>query len=291
MNNTINKLLKNLDLNPSKTYSNAEMLKKEILQENKNMSGIYRWINEETGNTYVGSGMNLTKRIRSYYQVSELKKNPRHINKALLKYGHDKFKLEILEYCDKDKLMEREQFYLDQLNPSYNILKQAYSLEGFKHSAETIELLKEREFSKEHRDNLSKANTGRVFSEETLSKLSKSLTEYRKEHFLTPEALENIKQKTTEREGVPVVLINQNTGEEIEFSTQTDAGEFLGISRQAVKNAFERDSVLGKLYKVKRINKNDKGNIKQSETDLTVKQKSDNIDLPIEMPSFLDDID
>jgi group I intron endonuclease len=104
-----------------------------------------------------------------------LERNPRHINRALLKYGHDKFRLEILEYCDKDKLTEREQFYLDELNPSYNIIKQAYSLQGFKHSAETIENLKDREFSQEHRDNLSKANTGREFSEETLNKLSKSI--------------------------------------------------------------------------------------------------------------------
>lgn len=151
--------------------------------------------------------------------------------------------------------MEREQFYLDKLNPSYNILKQAYSLEGFKHSAETIEGLKDREFSQEHRDNLSKANTGRQFSEETLYKLSESMKSYHREHPLTPEALVNIKQKTTEREGVPVTLVNQDTGEEIEFSTQTDAGKFLGISRQAVRNAFNRDSILSKLYKVKRTDK------------------------------------
>lgn len=191
---------------------------------------------------------------------------------------YDKFKLEILEYCDKNKLIEREQFYLDELNPSYNILKQAYSLEGFKHSAETIEKLKEREFTPEHRDNLSKANTGREFSEETLVKLSESVKSYRKKHPLTPEAVENIKQKTTEREGVSVVLVNQETGEETEFATQTDAGSFLGITRQAVKNAFDRGSILGKLYKVKRI-------------DVDNNQRSTVNDFDQEMPSFLDDVD
>jgi len=247
------------------------------------LAGIYRWINEETGETYVGSGLDLTKRIRSYYQTTELERNPRHINRALLKYGHDKFRLEILEYCDKDKLTEREQFYLDELNPSYNILKQAYSLQGFKHSAETIENLKDREFSQEHRDNLSKANTGREFSEETLNKLSKSIREYHKEHPLTPEALENIRQKTTEREGVPVTLINQDTDEEMEFPTQTEAGKFLGISRQAVKNVYDRDSILGKLYKVKRFNKDD--------IDSTQQSKTDHYDFSHDFPSFMDDID
>jgi len=38
----MNKLLKNIDLEPIKTYSNAGLLKKEILQENKHLSGVYR---------------------------------------------------------------------------------------------------------------------------------------------------------------------------------------------------------------------------------------------------------
>lgn len=129
-------------------------------------------------------------------------------------------------------------------------------MEGFKHSAETIEKLKEREFTQEHKDNLSKSATGREFSEETLQKLSESISKYHKEHPLTPEAFENIKKKTTEREGVPVVLVNKNTGEQTQFETQTDAGNFLGITRQAIKKALDRDSILSKLYKIKRSNNN-----------------------------------
>ena len=43
----------------------------------------------------------------------------------------------ILEYCDKSVLLEREQYYLDSLNPPYNILKLAGSSSGFKLSEET----------------------------------------------------------------------------------------------------------------------------------------------------------
>lgn len=103
---------------------------------------------------------------------------------------------------------------------------------------------------------------------------------YRKEHPLTAEAIEKIKQKTTQREGVPVVLANQNTNEETEFSTQTDAGVFLGISRQAIKNAFERDSILGKLYKVKRIVKSKDDNIANVQSDIdNRKSKIDDLNL------------
>jgi len=41
----------------------------------------------------------------------------------LVNYGYSKFTFEILEYCDADIVLEREQYYLDTLQPVYNILK------------------------------------------------------------------------------------------------------------------------------------------------------------------------
>jgi group I intron endonuclease len=49
--------------------------------------------------------------------------------------------LEILEYCEIDTLMDREQYYLDKFNPEYNILKIAGSFRGFKHSEVTKEIM------------------------------------------------------------------------------------------------------------------------------------------------------
>lgn len=92
----------------------------------------------------MGSGLNLSKRIGEYYNESVLKINPRPIHAALLKYGYENFQLEILEYCRADELIEREQYYLDLLNPEYNILKTAYSLMGYKHSAENIAKFKQK---------------------------------------------------------------------------------------------------------------------------------------------------
>jgi group I intron endonuclease len=59
------------------------------------------------------------------------------IYSALLKKGYSNFTLEILEYCDSADLLKREQYYIDKLNPEYNILKTAGSSLGFKHSDET----------------------------------------------------------------------------------------------------------------------------------------------------------
>lgn len=103
-------------VSPVKSYGNAELLK-----DNNKQSGIYRRVNNVNGKTYVGSGVNLTKRLRSYYNNKELNRKPRPIQDALLKYGHKNFSLDIFEYCPNTKLLEREQFYLDLLIPEYNI--------------------------------------------------------------------------------------------------------------------------------------------------------------------------
>ena len=52
----------------------------------------------------------------------------------MIKYGHNKFSLDILEYCKPDVLLKREEYYIDQIKSKYNILKMAGSNWGFKHS-------------------------------------------------------------------------------------------------------------------------------------------------------------
>lgn len=72
------------------------------------------------------------------------------INKALKKYGHSKFRLEILEYCDSLSVIKREQYYLDLLKPEYNVLKTAGSSLGFKHSEESLIKRSEARKGKKH---------------------------------------------------------------------------------------------------------------------------------------------
>lgn len=131
--------------NPVLSYENADVLKKAIVDDNKGKSGIYKWINLRSGNSYIGGSINLGKRLKSYYSYSHITDSRRNmvIHKALLKYGYSNFKLEILEYCNKDEVLSREQYYLDLLKPEYNSLKIAGSPLGFKHSEETKAKYKE----------------------------------------------------------------------------------------------------------------------------------------------------
>jgi group I intron endonuclease len=140
------------------------------------------------------------------------------------------------------------------LCPEYNILKNAYSLLGYKHSEENLAKFKLKKISQEHKNILSSVHLNKEVSEETRDKLSKATLNFKKNNPLTPEALANITAKTTEREGVPVLVLNTQTNEVIEFPTLTKAGEYLEVKRQAIRNAIKRESLVKGLYRVSEKN-------------------------------------
>ena len=123
------------------SYNDALSNKKKAILDNKGKSGIYRWTNLDSNKSYVGSSLDLGRRLRNYYTenfISHPSRKNMYINNALLKYGYSKFKLDILEYCTSKNLAAREQYYLDTLNPQYNILKVVYSSLGYKHSDDAL---------------------------------------------------------------------------------------------------------------------------------------------------------
>ena len=64
------------------------------------------------------------------------------ICRALIKYGHSSFKLEILEYCAPEDLEDRENYYIDSVNPEYNVVQKSNAMPsrvGYKHRKSTIE--------------------------------------------------------------------------------------------------------------------------------------------------------
>lgn len=110
-------------------------MKKIIILENRGKSGIYMITNKLTKNVYIGQSTNLSNRFLKYFSQSYTKsKENLIISRALIKYGYTNFRVDILEYCEKPLLNQREQYYLDLLKPQYNILKIAGSSLGYKHS-------------------------------------------------------------------------------------------------------------------------------------------------------------
>ena len=117
------------------------MQKSLIFKDNKDKSFVYRWINKVNNKEYLGSTANAKRRLLKYYDLSSLNLVSMPIYKAILKHGHSNFIFEIIEYCEPDKVLEREQYYLDNFDFDYNVLEKADSIFGYKHTEETKELL------------------------------------------------------------------------------------------------------------------------------------------------------
>jgi group I intron endonuclease len=126
------------NVNSVKFYEDAYTMRKTIIKDNENKSGIYKWTNKLTDDFYIGQSIDLAKRFIKYFNLSYLKnKETLVISRALIKCGYSNFSLEILEYCDIANLTEREQYYFDKLNPRCNTLKIAGSSLGHKVTEDT----------------------------------------------------------------------------------------------------------------------------------------------------------
>ena len=143
-------------------------------------SGIYQIRNLVNGKVYVGSAVNLRARMQSHFgELKNNKHNNRHLQRAYDKYGLDKFVFEVLEYVEKDMLLEREQYYIDTLNAvkeGYNLSPTAGSLLGFKLSEEAKTKIskgnKGKKRSAECIKQIRERNLGRRLTEEQKAKIS-----------------------------------------------------------------------------------------------------------------------
>jgi group I intron endonuclease len=175
------------------------------------------------------------------------------IHNALLKYGFSNLTLEILEYCKEGiNPITREQFYLELLKPEYNILQEAGSSLGFKHSDETLEFFKNiRKVNEETRKNLSLAATGRILTDEVKNKIS----EARKGIKLSDETRDKISAATIALIGIAGIVKDINTNEILEFTNLTDAAKFIGVSRTAVSKSLNTGKPIKKQFIVATKNK------------------------------------
>lgn len=141
------------------------------------ISGIYAIVNLYNGKRYVGSSLSIAKRKHLHiWYLNKRNHQNKHLQRAWNKYGIDGFEFIVLEECDKDDLIGREQYYIDILKPEYNICLIAGNTQGRKFSDEAIEKNRLAHLGKitspETKIKLSIAGKGKKRSTETRAKMS-----------------------------------------------------------------------------------------------------------------------
>ena len=157
----------------------------------KNYSGIYCIKNKINNKIYIGKTKNFYKRYKQY--VSSFKNNDTSkINQYLLnsfcKNGFDCFNFTIIEFCDLDKLSERELFWMQYYNSTdkrygYNLrMDSSTGMITHEKTKEKISRRLKKEWENGIRDNHSEKlkESWKNRDKEKQSKiLSKNLTKYK----------------------------------------------------------------------------------------------------------------
>lgn len=83
--------------------------------------GIYRIKNSINSKIYIGSTKNIEARWAKHKALLRHNKHQNaHLQNAWNKYGENAFIFEVIEECKIEDLINREQFFIDSLNPEYN---------------------------------------------------------------------------------------------------------------------------------------------------------------------------
>ncbi len=150
-----------------------------IEYRHNNVSGIYMIRSCINGKIYIGSAKNLY--LRKHIHVCQLRGEYHfniHLQRHSNKYGAEKMMFFIIEYCDIDILVVREQYWIDILKPEFNIMPNAGSHLGFKYTDESKEKMRQvklgKKASEETKRKMSEVRKGRKQTEEWKRKIKES---------------------------------------------------------------------------------------------------------------------
>lgn len=111
---------------------------KNIRRNTSLVSGIYCIINLTNSKIYIGSSINIYKRLNEHLGL--LRKNKhgtQHLQHSFNKYGEDMFYSIILEECAREILEYKEEYWINLLDADYNVIKTNLSRPALSFSEET----------------------------------------------------------------------------------------------------------------------------------------------------------
>jgi group I intron endonuclease len=245
-------LIKN-ELNPIFSYEELQLneVRKKILFETRNLSGVYMILNKITLDFYIGSAS--TGKIYSRFYRHLISFNGSKIVKlAVKKYKLTSFAFLVLELFpeiitkeNNNKLIDLEDFYLKTMLPNYNILTEAGSSFGYKHT-EITRLNMSKNYSESRKEWIKNLNKGKTLSPEIIEKIREKALN-RKPLTYSAEALATMKKKSK-----PITLYNLDRTVYGNFPSISDAAKTVGCDIKTINRALKTEKkILKKRFIVK----------------------------------------
>lgn len=135
--------------------------------------GVYMLI-APSGSAYVGSSIRLRRRVLHHFARMRCGEHENaSVQAAFTKYGS--LEAKVLEYCDKDVLLAREQHWIDTLHPNLNGCKFAGApMRDAGVAAKLSAALRGRSVSEEWRRRISATKSGVTLSDEQKRRISEA---------------------------------------------------------------------------------------------------------------------
>lgn len=247
------------NLTPVYSYEDLHLneTRNKILSETKGLSGVYLILNKVTLDYYIGSASTgrffarLSNHLM-YFRGSKV------VKFAVRKYKLSNFAFLILELFpeivnkeNNKKLIDREDFYLKTLLPNYNILTEAGSSFGYKHT-EIDRIKMKTNYSLERRIKIGNLNKGKNLSTETRTKMrEKALSRDRTKLKLSEKSLLNMTKNSK-----ALILFNLDLTIFGEYKSLTEAAKAINCKVKTIRRALTTNKkILKRRFIVKFINK------------------------------------
>lgn len=229
---TTKKFLESKNLKPVFTYEDLKNQRANIKKDTVNLAGVYLILNKVTLDYYIGSASTDRIHIRFTNHLINFT-GSKMVKLAVRKYGLDNFAFIVLEVFpvkinaeNNKQLLDLEDFYLKSLLPNYNILTEAGSSFGYKHTE--IDRIKMKAiYSNKQREAIGSLNRGKILSEET-SRSPRKFSE---------EVLANMKKKSV---GIKLHNLSNNVlyGE---YSSITEAAKSISCDVKTITRALNTE--------------------------------------------------
>ena len=233
------------NLKPVYVYENLGQIStnKKIMEETRGLSGIYLILNKVTKDYYIGSASTNRLHTRFANHLIHLT-GSKIVKNAVRKYKISEFAFLIIELFpeivnkenNKD-LLNLEDFYLKSLLPNYNILTEAGSSFGYKHT-EMTRILMKANYSQERRDSIANLNKNKQFSKKTIELMRESALR-REKVIYSEQAIINMKKASK-----PIIVYNLDHTVYGEYPSIIETAKNLNCSVKTVLRSLKSPTKL-----------------------------------------------